>query len=260
MEPLFWISGLLALAALADRLGRRSARRGAARVVADAEALFAGRHEYASVDPARYPWLDLGYYDRTRARLEGEGFRQLGDVEDLTLTRQNPGMHTFVRVMSGDSGRITAGIYQVRLRGPMAVFQWVGIVPRRIRVVELESELSDGRFLVTANTRGLDSTPMPAAVEGERLPLATPLEQQLARHRRRLEATLAASPGLEVRRVGSLNEALAAQHRQQELKNQVMGDREALVETIAGQPGLRDAKRWLIDEVRRADLAGPRAR
>lgn len=241
---------LFGLTFLAERWGRYQARRGARKTLEQSEALFSGTHEFVSVDPSRFDWLDQGYYDDTRFRLEAEGFRCLGDVEDLTLTEQHPNMRTFIRVMSGDRGQVTVGIYQVKLTGLMAVFQWIGLIPRRARVLELESELSDGRFLVTNNTKDVDTTPGPAAIEMEQHPLPTRRDTLLARHRERLRAAIA--QGAEVVRVDSLNQAIAGQDRLQTLKNAVMQDREALVQTVRNSRGAKQAKDLMVREIRRA--------
>ncbi len=252
---LLLVLGALALGAASEAWARRSARRGAREILETNRALYSGTHDFVGVDPSRFGWLDLRFYDRLRSVLEQQGFRFLGDVEDVTVTQQTPSLRTFLRAMAGDHGRVIAGFYQVRARGATALLQWLGILPRRLEVLDLESELADGRWIATSNTEAIDTTPVPDAVDLLRLPLATPPEVVLERHRERLERALASRPDVAVRRVASLSEVLVAQDRLQLLRNPQMLDREALVETIEGQAGSRQAKDVLIAEVRRAELS-----
>jgi len=250
---------LVALVPLLDRLSKWEARRGARQAVAQADALYGGRHRFVAVDAMRFDWLDLRFYDDAQARFQALGFRLLGDVENLDATEQLPNLRTFIRVMSGDEGRVSTGIYQLKVRGPQAVFQWLGIVPRRARIYDVCSELSDGSFVATSNTKDLDTTPWPDAIDAEQLPVKTPLESVLERHRERLRQALQAVPGREARRVASLPQAVDAQDRMQLLKNEVMSDREALVAMVEGQRGQREAKDQLIREIRRVEHV-PKAR
>jgi len=230
---------------------RNAVRRGARLALQTQQTLFHGSHAFAPADPAAFRRLDASFYAGLRETLEREGFRFLGDVEDLTITQQSPAMRTFIRVTSGDRGEVMASFYHVRPTGMVALLQAVGLVPRRIQILDLETELSDGSWLITVNSQGVDTTPAELPISCERLPLRTPALDQLARHRERVRAALAERPELRPRTVHSMNEALAAQDRLQQIRNQQLAGTEAIVRTIESQPGAAGAKRLLIEEVRR---------
>ena len=252
MGTFLWISiGLAALWLLADAWTKRAVRRGAQRAVDDHEALYSGTHQYVGVDAAAYPRLDLRFYDALRDFLRAEGFEYAGDVENLTLTGQMPHMRTFIRAMSGDRGAVIAGFYHVVVRGWQAPFQWIGLIPRRLQVLDLETELSDGTWVVTTNTLNVDTTPLQENLRVLRMPLRTSYPEVLQAHRDRLRDVLAET-GLEPRRATGLNEILAAVDRLQQLRNEALGSRDGLVATIESTPGSESAKKLMIDEVRRA--------
>ncbi len=248
---LYALIGLVATSAACEWWMRAAVRRGARQTVEMNRALYSGSHEFAAVSAADFGRLDLAFYDRMRSLLEAEGFRYLGDVEDLTITRQSPSLRTFIRAMSGDRGEVMASFYHVKARGWMALLQGVGLIPRRLKMLDLESELSDGSWVITANALHLDTTPAPESMDLERLPVRTPAPELLARHRQRLRAALAERPELRARRVDSLNEALAAQDRMQQIRNRQMADPEALVETLEAQNAAPEAKRMLAEAIRR---------
>lgn len=95
---------------------RHSRKKGAQRLVALIRHLYSGNHEYREADPARFPHLDLRFYDEAARLLEREGFVRLGDLEDVTYnTAPGDGAPLFIRGLTGDGGRILAGIYHLRM-------------------------------------------------------------------------------------------------------------------------------------------------
>ncbi|MCA9677164.1 MAG: hypothetical protein H6709_03905 [Kofleriaceae bacterium] len=172
--------------------GRRgSAVRGGTRLRHEIDALFSGEHDYEPTSPERFPHADLGFYDRVERELGAMGFRKVGDVEDLTLSRVYPDRRTFVRLLVDDGALIRAGAFHLRARGGLTgLLGTLGVVPRDVYVVELVTEVQRGRFLVTAPTRGLDRLDPPPEAEVERLRPGTPLAELVARHRERVGAHL----------------------------------------------------------------------
>jgi hypothetical protein len=206
------------------------------------EALFDRPHEYRKVDPAEFDRLDLGYYDDTRAWLEAQGFVHLADVENLTLSRAMPNLRTFLRVMAGDGGAVTAAVYQVRLDPPAEAIAEEGEeeeageepgeegervraeadeedeppAPKRIDALEFETELTGGTFLVTNGLKDSDKTADAEGIDKLRLPAGTPREKVLAEHRRRLAQARPA--GGTARVLNTFDEVMASQARLQGLK------------------------------------------
>ena len=252
MSILLWIlASLVAVWAVASVLTKLAVRRGARRVLEDNEALFGGTHSYVEVDARRFRWLDREFYDDLQKLLEREGFTRVADIENVTLTAQMPHMRTFLRCMLDHDGSVMAGFYHVVLRGWQRVFQWIGLIPRRIQTLDLETELADGTWVVTSNIEGLDTTQDQPEVIWQRLPQDTPYPEVLRAHREQVARVLAET-GLEPRRHADLADMLAAADRLQALRNEVLHGRDALVRTIEAQPGDDEAKRLLIEEVQRS--------
>jgi len=211
------------------------------------EALFDRPHEYRKVDPADFDRLDLGYYDDTRAWLEAQGFTWLADVENVTLSGAMPNLRTFLRVMAGEGGAVTAAVYQVRLDPPVekkAVDEGddeaevdeepaEGALakaspedaddaaderpaPKRVDALEFETELEGGTFLVTNGLKDSDKTADAGGIDKLRLPAGTPREKVLAEHRRRVAQARAA--GGVARVLNTFDEVMASQLRLQDLK------------------------------------------
>jgi len=184
------------------------------------EKLYAGPHEFRGAAPQEFPHLDLAFYDETQAWMEGHGFRVLGDVEDVTASSAYPNMRTFLRVMVSNDGTVPAACYHVNLRGWMRVLQWVGVLPRVLKVLDFETEFNDGTFLTTSNSKGLD---MMSEVPGHRkvqYPQATSFEEMLEVHRSILAQWTRADPSYQPLRMSSLDDVMASQKRSQQITSE----------------------------------------
>ena len=183
------------------------------------KALYSGLHEFRAADPRDYSGADLGFYERAQKTLERNGFRFLGDVEDVTATREFPQMRSFLRVMSGDEGAVMAAIYHVKLRGLFRLMQFFGAVPKQLKMVDLETELSDGTFIVTCNSKGADTTGAVPKIARFQYSIETTPEELLRLHREQIQQAQIREPRLVPVPARTLNEVLAAQNRLQEIKN-----------------------------------------
>jgi len=195
--------------------GRRNGvARGGSRLREELDALFSGEHEYREAVPTDFPYADLDFYDRVQKELGGLGFRKLGDLEDLTLSRVYPETRTFVRVMVDDAALIRAGIFHLRPRGGLTgLFSLIGVIPRQVHVLELVTELPRGRFLITAPTRGLDRLDPPPEVQIERLQPGTATRELVERHRRRIQDHLRSHAAHTPVAMDSLAEVIASVQR-----------------------------------------------
>lgn len=115
------------------------------------ENTFKEKHEYIPSSLENHPDLDRGFYMETTAAFQARGFTWLGDLEDATVTKANPSNRTCLRVFVGDGGQIQGGAYHFKIRGWGRVFQWIGLVPRKIKVIDLETEFQNGVFVGTTN-------------------------------------------------------------------------------------------------------------
>jgi hypothetical protein len=137
------------------------------------------------VNATSFPEADLEYYDRARQELEREGFRWVGDLEDLSLTKLSPETRTFMRVFVDGGGMIRGAVYHVRPRGVVVLLQAALRIPRELRVIELVSEI-EGGFLSTSNTHNVERLEIPPEVSAERLPPETSAAKLVARHSERV--------------------------------------------------------------------------
>ena len=183
------------------------------------KALYAQQHDYRAVRPSDFPDVDVSFYDATRKTFEREQFRFLGDIEDVTATREFPKMRTFLRLMVGDSGTIQLACYHLKMRGFLRLLQIVGALPKNVKTVDLETEMSDGSFIVTANAEGVDTTGAVPRVDRHLHPRETPPLELLALHREQIRQACIREPGLMPVRVSTLEELIASQHRLQAIKN-----------------------------------------
>lgn len=115
------------------------------------DAVFQEKHDYVPTRLDAYPELDRGFYEEATRAFQARGFTHLGDLEDTTITKANPARRTCVRVFVGEGGRVTGAIYHFRLRGLERLFQWIGLIPRRLKVIDLETEFHNGVFIGTTN-------------------------------------------------------------------------------------------------------------
>lgn len=253
---IFWvIAGSLFLYVLIKLLTPSNAD--AARKIKDnLESTYVPTHEYVPASPGDFPGLDLAFYDRATADLEAAGFRRLGDMENLTLSRANPSMRTFIRILVSRDGTVGAGIYDIRLRGWARCLQGLGLLPKKLSTVDLETEFPDGRFLVTHNSPQAALMKSPPQFDVEVHSAETGADALLEAHLERLRRRLAAEPAIAPCVVRTLDDALASQKRQDGIKHAFRRSvgwvtREEM-EGMAG-PCSKQAARDVHDEIRKLD-------
>jgi hypothetical protein len=184
------------------------------------KALYARPHEFRIVQPREFRDVDHDFYDRVRKYFEREQqFRHLADIEDLTATREFPKMRTFLRVMVGDAGATQVACYHLKMRGVFRLMQIVGALPKNVKTIDLETEMSDGTFIVTANAEGVDTTGAVAGVARFLHPRETTPADLLEMHRQQVQQACRRDPGLQPVRVNTLDDLIASQHRLQAIKN-----------------------------------------
>ena len=183
------------------------------------KALYSEPHEFRVVRAADFRDVDIDFYDRTRQFFESQGFRFLGDIEDVTATKEFPQMRTFLRVMAGDDGATQLAIYHLKMRGFFRLLQLIGVLPRNVKQIDLETEMSDGSFVVTANAEGVDTTGAVPRVHRFLHPRDTPAADLLRLHREQVEQATRRDPALQPVRVRTLDHLIQAQHRLQAMKN-----------------------------------------
>ncbi len=212
LEVFFLMMGLWLVVAVS--LGfRRPKGFGGAALRARLDAVYGEPHELVRVTPQSFPEADLEFYERAKKELESRRYRFIGDVEDLTLSRIYPQNRTFLRLFVDAGGMIRASAYHLHPRGVViSLLQLVQLFPRHLRVVELVSEVQ-GTFLVTSNTHGVDRLEPPPEAKVERLPLATPVGEIVARHEARITEAVKRYPERAPVSFESLEEIIASMGR-----------------------------------------------
>ena len=208
-----WIVGaLLAVAAAVYLLLHRAIRRAAHAIHAQGAAIYSGSHEYVRVSIDDFAHLDASFYERTAAALEAEGFSRVADIADMTITRAGGIlMPMMARVLVGDGGRVTAALYHARVTGSAA--QGEG----NHHVVDLETAFDDGTYVNTSNAPSAGKLESPPTIHDDFVPGTEPLAL-LQRHRMRVSDYLRTRPGVDVRTVATLEDVIAMQQRQDDIK------------------------------------------
>jgi hypothetical protein len=190
----------------------KKAQKAAAKRILDFhKAIYAsGPYEYRFVQASDFPELDHEFYDSTRSRLEAQGFRFLGDRENVTLTRLAPDSRTFVRTMVSTDGTICGSAWHRKLNQRARNF------PAEVRTIEFETEFSDGTFVTTNNSLAR-TLPVPG-IEAERLAAETPADELLRIHRERLARVVASRPYLAATKLQTMEDVIAFQRRMHAVK------------------------------------------
>jgi hypothetical protein len=178
------------------------------------ERMYGAIHEFRPATDADFEGLDRSYYDEVTTELTGRGFRLLGDLVDTAIEQQQ-NVHPPIRVFTAEGGTTQVGIYHFvpAVEVPMAD-------GKSLKMREAITELSDGSFLLTSNTLGSDLMTGPPRLRKEQLELAIPLAELLDCHEQRKVELLQQSPGLTCVAIHTLEEAIASEKRQQQVKNE----------------------------------------
>jgi hypothetical protein len=178
--------------------------------------LQSGRFE--KVDEADYPALDHGFYRERTDFLHGLGFLTLGDITLSHLEELRPPVHTFMRILTGNSDTVLATIYHVQVNQDDAP----GVDPAELdqKATDFETELEDGRFVLTTSF-----SPKYSFVEHEKMltehhPQGTSVRALLQRHMARLQNLTRENPRLSAKRISRLHEVEDAQERLMDLKRE----------------------------------------
>jgi ATP-dependent Clp protease adapter protein ClpS len=195
-----------------DNYATRSHAEGAKRLLAEMKWIYAQAHTLVSVEEGEIPQLDLAAYRKFRKEMEAEGFRYIGDIENLQLSNSPYSMlaRTMAREMLSPQGDIIAAYYQVKPRMSRRL-QMLGrgllngrviSAPRNFiaslktrHCIDFISEFTLGGYLITSNAATVGKISHPQTIESTYFPFATPWPQLLQAHRQRLAEILQAGAG-----------------------------------------------------------------
>lgn len=224
IDWVYLIAVVVALFVMQKIATRVQAKAGAKALVSSVQSIYAGDHEYKTVSPAEFGWMNLSHYETMKRELTERGFTHLEDIENLTLTRAFPATRTFLRSFTGVEGTVQAGVYDLTPRGTMRLMQMVGGMARDFRTIDLQTELTNGRFVLsTTADRKMASGSVPPEAEAEYYPRSMPLDELLEAHIARVQRALDAAPGVDMVRARTAAEAREGQRRLQRLINRFRG-------------------------------------
>lgn len=146
------VGGLFALLGLfAWRVG--SPRRGAEKIDELNQQVYAGVHQRRIVDEStiRAYGLDMEFYIRTTEELGHLGFRWLKDIVIVELEQNWMKCRSVIRTFLSSDGATMGGVYHARFGGFVGILSKIGVMPRKIQVTDLETELSDRTFVTTSD-------------------------------------------------------------------------------------------------------------
>jgi hypothetical protein len=195
-------------------------------ILAQLEATYQPTHEYVRVDERAFGHLDLGFYRKNTERLSAKGFRVLADVEDRTITNAPATVlaPVLVRTLVSRDGTSTGIIYHPRLKSfLLRVLLWVF---RRSpgKVVEFETECSDGTFVATSNAMVASAITSPPMIDAHFMPQRESVDALYAAHTARVAAHLAARPGVRALPIAHFEEMIASQNRMNAIKAAFRGE------------------------------------
>jgi len=203
--------------------------------------------------------LDVGFYEQTTAELQSLGYRKLEDYVDLTAEKAAPWAVTLLRALLSRDGTVMAGVYQVRLRSWARLLQLIGVLSRKMQVIDMDTELSDGTFITTGNEPMAGKTAEVPGISRLIVPHAS-VPQMQAAHTEHVARTLAVKPGVTPLRFASFADLCKSQDRLQALKSKFRAspqfDKVKEIETMAGR-SLSDEELAMAveaDELRRNRL------
>jgi hypothetical protein len=174
-------------------------RKLAREIYEERRACFAEPPEYRKVCLAEFPGFDRAFYDQTAATLMADGFRLVGDFEDVRASARRPDQRAVERLLCASEGWAWAVIWQHRSRGRLRLQELGGDYEGRttnLRYVALHTAFSDDSLLITSNTKGrgfLEDDPVPGLTRQALTPNA-PAPAVLKLHRATVEQ-MAAPPG-----------------------------------------------------------------
>jgi hypothetical protein len=189
-----------------------------------------------SVSEADFAHLDLAAYRTSRADMEAEGFRHIGDLEVLEVSESPSSLlaRTMLRSMISEDGFIVSNYYQVKPR----IGRYMKLLARGLRNLRLidaprsfargmrtrhcsgfTTEFDDGTSLVTSNAHAASAISGPPAIESNYFAYGTPSSVLLRAHRARVEAILCAKTEVKPVVIASLPDLLQMYKRQSTQKS-----------------------------------------
>jgi len=149
--------------------------------------------------------------------LAGCGCRFLGDFENVSLKGTWNDFRTFIRALVTSDGAASIGLFHPKPKWWLRIVFWILRI-KLGKIIDCESELSDGTYIVTTNAMEAAKLQPPPNFDNEFFPHDTAPEVVCEAHVNRLSDYLASHPGVEPTKVQTHAELLEMQNRIQAAK------------------------------------------
>ncbi len=201
------------------------------------EASYRPTHHYVAVKASSFRHLDIAYYEKATRLLTARGFRVLADVEDTTITATPGGvlMPVMIRSLLSKDGTVMAALYHPRIK-PLLLRCLFWVMRKSPgKVVDMESEFSDGSFVVTTNAASAAAIALPALIAAEYLPRTARVHDVHQRHAERVAAHRQQRSGVTARSIRTHDELIASQNRMNAIKAAFRGEISAITQEEVDQ-------------------------
>jgi hypothetical protein len=185
--------------------------RAAKRLQKTLQMAYPDKHRYQVVNPAHYPHVDLQFYEDNENLLTAKGFIKLGDYTVVSLNFQTSAP-TFIRALVSRDKTVLAGIYQFLTNPAYAA-------PYSEKILDYETELSDGHFIITTNAGIARNLSSPEPIMTLFVDVNLPADQIWQAHVSRVSQYLKANPNITPRLIKSLEEVYSLNDRMTKIKS-----------------------------------------
>jgi hypothetical protein len=226
------------------------------------EAVYVPEHEFVDVKPMDFPHVDMDFYEDATLWLSGRSCRHLGDIMNKTL-EDAPGnlfKPVMIRVLISRDGAVMASMFDVRIRPWWArLLIWL-LRKSPGKIIDMETEFSDGAFVTTTNGIGASGVSLPSLIHAEFHPAKTGVDTLFHRHRERVDAYARKHPNASAVVIETLEDVHASQNRMNALKaayrGEIGGITKEELERVAGgrYQTVDDLHTSIVEEQERRDL------
>ncbi|MGC9502972.1 hypothetical protein [Baaleninema sp.] len=183
--------------------------------------VFSHRHQLVRVtqDSSRLSQLNFRGIEKTQKSLEANGFQTLVDIEDQTLTEVNHRrVPRVIRLMLSRDRRTIAAIHVTPKPALSNPIRSLGDI-EPVKGFELQSDLGDGTFLITATLKVVDKTSEVPGIDRRQYAHKTSVDELISIHTETLDRKIS---GRHPVYFFHERDAIELQHRIQDYKNQHM--------------------------------------
>jgi cell wall assembly regulator SMI1 len=166
--------------------------------------------EFNEVKAEQCPSMRAKFYNDVTERLLKLGFHYTADLQDRTISKSALNSPAFFRVMSFFDDGIVASFYHIKPK-----LSWPFHAARK--VVEFETELSDGHIIISTTAEDDSEFPLPGNISRFVHTATIPVEGLLYKHRSKIRRYQTHHPESSIIKIRSKKEYIALRQRRQQM-------------------------------------------